>query len=305
MTIPPPDFAAVADLLDLSLKEDLGSGDVTTDSVVRIEAAARGRFKAKAEGVVCGLPLLEFIFSRHCPEGSFVSIARDGQRVRAGELIATLEAPARSALKLERLMLNFLQRLSGVATLTARFVEAVGPDGAAILDTRKTTPLWRILEKYAVRCGGGQNHRMGLYDQVLIKDNHLALLAAELGNAGAGGCIGTGTIIEAVRRSREKAPGLIVQVEVRDIRETREACGAGADLILLDNMSLKALAESAGFIRQWREAGGAAAPLSEASGGVSLENARSVAQTGVDRISIGALTHSAPALDISLKLASL
>ncbi|MGY4706277.1 carboxylating nicotinate-nucleotide diphosphorylase [Candidatus Bipolaricaulota sp. J31] len=272
-------LAAAKPLIDRALAEDIGPGDVTTRAIVPPEAEGRGEIVAKAHGVICGLPIAAAVF-RAVDEGiTFAPRARDGEPVQPGDVVAEVEGPLRGILTAERTALNFLARLSGIATLTARFVEAVAPYRAVILDTRKTTPGWRHLEKYAVRCGGGRNHRMGLYDMVLIKDNHIRAC---------------GSVSEAVRRVRDAGVVVPIEVEVQDLEELREALGLEVDRILLDNFPVEDIA------RAVRLAAGRV-PL-EASGGVTLDNVADIAATGVDYISVGALTHSAPALDLSLEL---
>lgn len=211
--------------------------------------------------------------------------AKDGERTDKGDCILEIEGSARSILTAERVALNFIQRLSGVATATARFVDAVADTGATILDTRKTTPGWRMLEKYAVTCGGGTNHRMGLFDMIMIKDNHLAALHEAKPNA----------IAAAVNRSREKFPELRVEVEADDLEQVAQAADAGADVILLDNMSCEELREAVRIV------GGRS--KTEASGGVTLETVRGIAETGVNFVSVGAITHSVRAVDIGLDFA--
>lgn len=270
---------AARPLIELALREDIGPGDVTTESTLPEEARGKGRIVAKAHGVICGLPIAGEVFKRVDPGIAFQPSVRDGEPVQPGQAIAEVTGPLRGILTAERVALNFLCRLSGIATLTAKFVDAVAPYRAVILDTRKTTPGWRALEKYAVRCGGGRNHRMGLYDMVLIKDNHIAAC---------------GSISEAVRRVREAGVRLPLEVEVGEIAELEEALELGVDRILLDNMSVDEIAAAV-------KLAAGRVPL-EASGGVTLENVAAIAATGVDYISVGALTHSAPALDLSLEL---
>jgi nicotinate-nucleotide pyrophosphorylase (carboxylating) len=265
-----------------ALAEDIGTGDATTLATVPADSMARGAMSAREEIVVAGLAFAETAFQLVSPETRVQLLAVDGARVLRGERLLEVSGPARGLLTAERVALNFVQRLSGVATLTAQFVEAIRGTGAAILDTRKTTPGWRELEKYAVRCGGGQNHRFGLWDMVLIKDNHLAALRDAQPNA----------IAAAVQRAREKFPALKVEVEADTLEQVRQAFNAGADIILLDNMSLEELRESV------RVVGGRA--KTEASGGVNLHTVRGIAETGVDYISVGAITHSARAVDIGL-----
>jgi nicotinate-nucleotide pyrophosphorylase (carboxylating) len=257
------------------LAEDLGDGDLTSESVVPDGTTAEAAILLKERGVVCGLDLVHAVFAELDPNVRFEMRAADGDET-AGE-VARLEGDARALLGGERLALNVLGRLSGIATATRRYVDAVAGTGATILDTRKTTPGLRALEKYAVRCGGGTNHRLGLDDGILIKDNHLRV---------------AGSISAAVERA--KATGVEVEVECDTLDQVRDALEAGADMILLDNMSPPQLAEAVAL------ADGRAL---EASGGVTLENVRAVAESGVDFVSIGALTHSARALDVSMEVA--
>jgi nicotinate-nucleotide pyrophosphorylase (carboxylating) len=233
--------------------------------------------------VAAGLIVAETALLELCPHAAIQRIASDGQRVPAGfELLKIIDSPARAVLSAERVALNFAQRLSGVATLTAQYVDAVSSTGALILDTRKTTPGLRQLEKYAVVCGGGTNHRFGLFDAVLIKDNHLAALRGEAPNA----------IEAAVRRARARFPELTVEVEADTVEQAAQAARAGADVILLDNMPVETLRAAVRVIRGRAK--------TEASGGVNLTTVRAIAETGVDFISVGALTHSARAVDIAL-----
>ena len=265
-----------------ALAEDVGTGDATTLAAVPAEAQARGAMNAREEIVVSGLAFAETAFRLVSPETRVQLLAADGSRLSRGERLLEVSGPARGLLTAERVALNFVQRLSGVATLTAQFVEAIRGTGAAILDTRKTTPGWRDLEKYAVRCGGGQNHRFGLWDMVLIKDNHLAALRDAPPNA----------IAAAVQRAREKFPALKVEVEADTLEQVKQAMNAGADIILLDNMSLEELREAVRIV--------AGRAKTEASGGVNLHTVRGIAETGVDYVSVGAITHSARAVDIGL-----
>ena len=266
------------DLIDRALDEDVGSGDVTTETLVPADATGRATLTQKAPGVIAGLRVAEAVFHRVDPALRWRAHVEEGVW-REGGLVAEVAGPSRSILTAERTALNLLQRLSGVATMTARYVQAVDGTGARILDTRKTTPGMRILEKQAVAAGGGVNHRHGLYDAILIKENHAAM---------AGG------VGEATRRALAAANGMLVEAEASTLDEVREALEAGAPRILLDNMST-------GDLRRAVELTGGRAEL-EASGGVSLDTVRAIAETGVDFISVGALTHSAPALDISLIL---
>jgi len=265
-----------------ALAEDIGSGDVTTLAAVPQSARARAEIRAREPLVVAGLALAEAAFRQISPAAQVTRLTADGRRVAVGKPLLAIAGPARTLLSAERVALNFLQRLCGIATLTAQFVAAVKGTRAQILDTRKTTPGWRRLEKYAVACGGGRNHRFGLFDMVLIKDNHLAALRHEPPNA----------IAAAVQRARARCPNLKVEVEADTLRQVDQAVAAGADIVLLDNMNLRQLR------RAVEKCKGRA--LTEASGGVTLARVRAIAQTGVDYISAGVLTHSAPAVDIGL-----
>lgn len=269
-------------IIQRALAEDLGSGDVTSQWTLPAEAILQGELLAKEDGVLAGLHVAELVFAQVDERIEWHPHATDGSAIRSGEVVAEVRGPGISLLSAERTALNFLQRMSGIATLTRRYVEAVAGTGAVILDTRKTAPGLRILDKWAVRLGGGQNHRFGLFDMVLIKDNHIA---------GAGG------LTAAVARVRAKnLAGLPVEVEVKTLDELEEALALHppVDRIMLDNMPLEVLGQavrlSAGRV-----------PL-EASGGVNLETVRPIAEAGVDYISVGALTHSVKALDISLDI---
>lgn len=269
-------------LVDLALAEDVGRGDVTTLATIPADRAARGVLLAKTAGVVSGLEVAEAVFRRVDPEVVFRPLVADGTVVQPRDPIAEISGLARSILVGERTALNLLQRLSGVATMTAKFVAATEGTSAQIIDTRKTTPGMRWLEKAAVRHGGGQNHRFGLSDGVLIKDNHLAAVG------------GSNPIADAIRLARAYAPhGLKIEVEVTNLEELQEALQAKADIVMLDNMSVEEMAEAV------RLTNGRA--MLEASGGVNLDTVRAIAETGVDLISVGALTHSAGSMDISLE----
>jgi nicotinate-nucleotide pyrophosphorylase (carboxylating) len=281
-----PDLAEqTKEIVARALAEDVGPGDVTAEATVPADARARARIVQKQPGVVFGLGVVAETM-RQCGVEHVDNLVVEGQwreDVPAEVLLAS--GPARGILAAERTALNFLGHLSGIATLTARFVEAVAGTGARILDTRKTTPGLRTLEKAAVAAAGGRNHRMGLYDAILIKENHIAL---------AGG------VAKAVYAARKEKPDLAVEIEVRDLEEVAYALGTGADLLLLDNMDPETLREAVRLRDQ--NAGEGTGPSLEASGGVSLETVREIAETGVDFISVGALTHSAPTLDFSLLL---
>ena len=265
-------------LLKRALEEDIGPGDVTTGWVIPAMQLSRAVISAKAPGVIAGLEVAREIFRLLDERIIFTPLVADGDAVKPKDIIARIEGPTRSILSGERVALNFLQHLSGVATLTRAFVEAVAGTQAVILDTRKTTPGLRMLEKYAVRMGGGSNHRLGLYDMVLIKDNHIEA---------------AGSITEAVRQVREhNRASLLIEVETRNLDEVREALTLRVDRIMLDNMSCEMMRQAVALVN-------GRVPL-EASGNVTLANVREIAETGVDYISSGSLTHSAKALDLSL-----
>ena len=268
--------------VELALAEDVGAGDATTLATVPESATARAAMRAREPLVTAGLALATATFQEVDPNDRIRTFVQDGARSAAGELLLEVSGSARSLLTGERVALNFVQRLSGIATLTARFVDAVNGTRTRILDTRKTTPGWRRFEKYAVTCGGGTNHRFGLFDRILIKDNHLAALRATEPDP----------IAAAVRRAREAYPDLKVEVEADTLDQVERALAAGAELILLDNMSNGDLREA---VRRCR-----GRAQTEASGGVHLDSVRAIAETGVDFISVGALTHSARAVDIGL-----
>lgn len=265
-----------------ALAEDIGSGDVTTLAAVPETAQASAVVRAREPLVVAGLALAEAAFRELSTSVYVTRPIEDGDRVTEGKPLLQVAGPARALLSAERVALNFLQRLCGIATITAQFVEAIKGTRAQILDTRKTTPGWRRLEKYAVTCGGGRNHRIGLFDMVLIKDNHLAALRNEPPNA----------IAAAVQRARAKYPGLKVEVEADTLEQVEQAVAAGAEIVLLDNMNLVQLRRAVQSCKD--------RALTEASGGVTLAGVRAIAETGVDFISVGALTHSARAVDIGL-----
>jgi nicotinate-nucleotide pyrophosphorylase (carboxylating) len=275
----------LSEIVRRALVEDVGSGDVTTEAMVPADARARARIVQKQPGVAFGLDAVEETM-RQCGVEHVDRLVVEGQwRDAVPAEVALASGPAAALLVAERTALNFLGHLSGIATLTARFVEAVAGTGARVLDTRKTTPGLRTLEKAAVAAGGGQNHRMGLDDAILIKENHIAL---------AGG------VAKAVHAARRAQPDLPIEIECRDLEEVAYALGVGADRLLLDNLDTETLR---GAVRLRDEnAGGGEGPALEASGGVDLDTVRAIAETGVDFISIGALTHSAPTLDFSLLL---
>ncbi|MBT1073538.1 carboxylating nicotinate-nucleotide diphosphorylase [Pelotalea chapellei] len=267
-------------LIDHALAEDIHTGDITTRAVVPGQRSASARLIAKEDLVLAGIDVAERVFARISSGISFSVNHEDGTRVSKGEIIASMTGEAADLLMGERVALNLLQRLSGVATLTARFVEAVRGTKARIVDTRKTTPGLRELEKYAVRIGGGINHRTGLYDGVLIKENHIAA---------------AGSIAEAIMRARAFIPHTLkIEIETENLDQVDQALAAGADIIMLDNMSLADMRTAVATIGN--------RVLVEASGGVNLDSVRAIAETGVDIISVGALTHSPRAMDISMLL---
>jgi nicotinate-nucleotide pyrophosphorylase (carboxylating) len=265
-----------------ALVEDIGSGDVTSLATVPEGSKFTVVMRAREVLVVAGLPLAEAVFRELTPGAQIEQLAHDGEHVKTGESLLRISGEARAILSAERVALNFVQRLSGIATLTAQFVDAIKGTQAQILDTRKTTPGMRRLEKYAVTCGGGANHRFGLFDMVLIKDNHLAALRDAKPDA----------VTAAVRAAREKYPQLKIEVEADTLEQVEQAVAAGADFVLLDNMTLVQLRLSV------QKCKGRA--KTEASGGVNLSTVRAIAGTGVNFISVGALTHSARAVDIGL-----
>jgi nicotinate-nucleotide pyrophosphorylase (carboxylating) len=273
------DFFGLDELLTAALKEDIGTGDITTNCCVPAENRSEGYFLAKEDGVVCGLEIAARVFALVDPAVKFSTDKKDGDAVARGDKIASVEGPSRGILTGERVALNFMQRLSGTATVAAKAAAAVKGTKARIVDTRKTTPGLRVLEKYAVRAGGGFNHRFNLADGVLIKDNHIAT---------------AGSIATAVENARRAVPHVMkIEVETETIEQVRQALDAGADIIMLDNMDCAAMAEAVGLI--------SGRALTEASGNMGGRDLLEVARTGVDFISVGALTHSAKALDISLK----
>ena len=290
------DRALFADIVAGALKEDVGVGDITSAALLPVETPLRADLVTRANGVVAGLAVAAEVFHQVSARIRFKPLAHDGDRIVAGMKLAEIEGPARFVLEGERVALNFVQRLSGVATLTRRCVDAVEGCDCRILDTRKTTPGLRVLEKYAVRMGGGHNHRMGLYDQVLIKDNHLQALLPEAGDTNA-------AVRLAVARARDAvAEGVRVELEAENLDMAAAALEAGADIIMLDNMSDADMRSAAKAIRARRSETGRAWPVSEASGGLTLDRLAAVAATGVDTISLGALTHSAPVLDLALDM---
>jgi len=288
-----PDIAAdpaVIDLVQRALREDVVEHDATTLALVQETATCRAELLSRGEYTVSGLPVAGLVFKQVDPDLSFEACVAEGDSVRDGDVLATVDGSARSILGAERTALNFLQRMTGIATLTRSFVSEVAGHEVAVLDTRKTTPTMRVLEKYAVLCGGGCNHRLGLHDRVLIKDNHRRLWQASMAEE----ALSTLALDEAVRRAREQYPNLEIEIEVESEEELASALEADPDWVLLDNMNpdllRRCVALAAGQTRL------------EASGGITLANAGEIACTGVDAISLGCLTHSAPAADLSLEI---
>jgi len=267
-------------IITRALQEDLGeAGDITTNSVLSEPVQGRGYLISKGEGVLAGIKVAERVFLALDKNLNFQAFFEDGLKVTPGERLALVEGSLQSILTAERTALNFLQRLSGIATLTAKFVEKVKPYPVKIFDTRKTTPGLRLLEKYAVRMGGGFNHRLGLYDAILIKDNHIKAI---------------GGISQAIKNAQLKYPDARIEIEIQNLEQLKEALNVGADIIMLDNLELPEIKEAVNLVNH--------RSVIEVSGGVTLDNVAEIARTGVDLISVGALTHSAPALDISLEI---
>ncbi len=280
MNRPELDWEKVDRIIENALVEDVGPGDVTTDTICSVDAVSTAEIRVKEKGVLAGGPIAERVFKRLSPEARIVLSKEDGAKVMPGDVILQIEAPTRAILTGERLALNILQRLSGIATETSKYAAECEGYKAKILDTRKTAPGLRVLDKYAVLTGGGQNHRIGLYDGVLIKDNHI---------------VSAGGISKAVQVVRRKyGDKYQIEVETSNLSEVSEALNSGADIIMLDNMSTQDMREAVSAID--------GKALIEASGGVTLETVRGIAETGVDYISVGSVTHSAKALDIALYL---
>lgn len=337
------EYEKIDSLIQLAIQEDIGEGDITTENIIPGDLVIEGIFTAKESGIVAGLPVVEYFFTK-LDKGVFLKrILKEGTPVQKGDTLATVHGSARTILTGERIALNFLQRLSGIATLTAQFVEHIKPRKTPIMDTRKTIPGWRYLEKYAVAAGGGVNHRMGLYDQVLVKDNHLDIMkqrshmadidkkkdsdnhasymkdkkfqktegtphntlsdkhSGESSRNGASPHISTIENVVSVVKQKIKRD-ILIEVETRTLEEVMDALRAEVNIILFDNMDIQQLKEAVTMVKDWRSVKNTHWPLTEASGNITLGNVQLVAQTGVDRISIGAITHSAKALDVSLEI---
>lgn len=267
-----------------ALAEDVGTGDATTEALIDASQTGSARIVAREPVTVAGLKLARAVFRQLDAKADFEKICEDGAAIHSGGTVLKIHAHLRALLTGERTALNYLQRMSGIATQAARYAEAVRGTGATILDTRKTTPDWRALEKYAVQCGGAQNHRFGLDDAVLIKDNHLASLPRDR------------SLAELVQQARAAAPGLKIEVEAETVEQAVATAEAGADIVLLDNMSVDEIQKAVKEIDRRAQ--------TEASGGITLVNVRAIAETGVDYISVGALTHSARAVDLAMEIES-
>ena len=291
------DLEKIRDIVQLAIKEDIGDGDITSKIFIPDGSETKGMLIAKEAGIVAGLPVAGYVLSQIDENLIFTSNIEDGSRVKKGTIIGSVKGLTLSLLSAERLVLNFLQRLSGIATATNRFAEKIKGYRTQIMDTRKTAPGWRYLEKYAVRVGGGINHRMGLYDQILIKDNHLKTMGSEKEN---------GVISRLVRKAREQIEnGMLIEVEVEDLCQIKDVVDAGVDIILFDNMEPSKIREAVDIVREIeknQDAGTGKAILTEASGNITIENVEEYADAGVDRISVGAITHSARVLDISFDI---
>jgi len=290
----------VREIVQRALREDVGNGDITTDTIVPEISESKARIYAREKGVVAGLDIAIEVFRQLDRKIRVKKFVKDGERVRRNQPLLELEGRTRALLTGERTALNFLQHLSGVATLTRKYVDRVKPFCVKIFDTRKTIPGLRILEKYAVRMGGGHNHRMGLYEMAMLKDNHLKIGSKfQVQNP----VKGSDVIKNLVKGLRKRIPeGMKIEMEARDLNEVRVALESGVDIIMLDNMTPAGMRKAVEFIRNNSFLTDRKRPVIEASGNVGLHNVRAIAKTGVDWISIGRLTHSAPALDISLEI---
>ena len=278
------------EIIRKALAEDAASKDVSTRSVVPAASIIRAEMVAKQDGVICGLDIVRDVFCTLDGRCRLMPFAKDGRKVKAGQVFAQITGPARAILAAERTALNFIQHLSGIATLTSLYVEKTKGTRAKIYDTRKTVPGMRDLAKYAVRCGGGQNHRMNLEEMVMFKDNHIKIAK---------------DIPASIAALRRQKPARKIEIECETMDELAAALEYGPDIILLDNMDLPLLRRAIASIKKWSQTNKARRPEIEISGGVKLDTVRSYAETGVDRISVGAITHSAPALDISLEIVSM
>jgi nicotinate-nucleotide pyrophosphorylase (carboxylating) len=270
-------------IVERALREDLGTGDRTGEALISLDAKCRAEIVSRGDYTIAGGPVAKLVFAKVDPSIRVTANVLDGCAVSRNDVVMTVEGAARPVLAAERTMLNFMQRMSGIATLTASFVRKVAPYAVEVLDTRKTTPGLRALEKYAVRCGGGTNHRMGLYDRILIKDNHRRIWGRD----------GDRSLADAVRAAREKTPGVLIEIEVENERELEDALTGQPDWVLLDNMTPEVLKACVSLCDRRARL--------EASGGITIDNVEEIAASGVDAVSLGALTHSAPAADLSLE----
>jgi len=293
------DLKKIKEIVQLAIKEDIGTGDITSRIFIHEGSESEGVLIAKETGIVAGLPVAGYVLSQIDKDLLLTVNIEDGSRVEKGSVIASVKGLTLSLLSAERLVLNFLQRLSGIATVTNNFAERVKGYESQILDTRKTTPGWRYLEKYAVGIGGGANHRMGLYDQILIKDNHIKIMESKKEN---------GDISSLVKKAREQvANEVLIEVEVEELCQINDMVDAGVDIILFDNMAPSKISEAVEMVKEFenRRAAGTGRPiLTEASGNITIENVEEYAKAGVDRISVGMITHSARALDISFDISN-
>ncbi len=271
--------SSVRNIIQIALEEDIGQGDVTTELIVTKGSYSKAHYIAKEDFILAGIPFVIEVFRIMDPSTLFNTFCKDGIKVKKGDIIAEISGRTHIILKGERVSLNLLQRLSGIATLTKKYVEKIKGLKTRIIDTRKTTPCMRFMEKYAVRVGGGYNHRFGLFDGILIKDNHIKT---------------SGSVLNAVNKAKKGHHLFKIEVEVKDLNELKEAIKAGADIVMLDNMSINDMKKAVEIAK--------GRVILEASGNISLNNVREVAETGVDLISVGAITHSAPSVDISLKI---
>ncbi|MGR3319119.1 MAG: carboxylating nicotinate-nucleotide diphosphorylase [Candidatus Anammoxibacter sp.] len=294
------------ELVEFAIKEDIGNGDITTNCTIPDNLIISANFIANEPGIIAGLPIVDHIFAKYSGKVCFEVVVEEGNSVTTGDLIARIKGNARIILSNERVSLNFLQRMSGIATLTSMYVKKVSNQGIKIVDTRKTTPGWRYIEKYAVTVGGGYNHRIGLFDQVLIKDNHLIILNS---------CISSNKednaqpeteenlIINTVHSVRKQIPeSMLIEIEIDQTDNVKDALESGVDIIMFDNMDSNQITTALQIVRDWLLETKRKRPLIEVSGGVTLKNIDKIAQAGVDRIAIGAITHSVMACDISLEI---
>jgi len=296
---PKLDIKKIKDIVQLAIKEDIGKGDITSQIFIPEDSKSEGIFLAKEDGIIAGLPVVEYVFTQINNELLLTSNIEEGTGVSKDTTIANVKGPTISILSAERLVLNFMQRLSGIATLTNKFVEKVKGYKTQIMDTRKTTPGWRYLEKYAVRLGGGVNHRAGLYDQILVKDNHLEIIEKEQEKK-------NNIFSELVKKAGQQTDeGVLIEVEVEDSDHIKDLMDADVDIIMFDNMKPSQISEAVKKVKEYESlqtTTTAKAILTETSGNITLENVEEYAKTGVDRISVGMITHSARALDISLDI---